>query len=447
MISVLNQISDASGNAKLDVMQSLEGYAADTFKRVAQLAYHPTHTYDIRLPDYEDLQPLLVGRSNGSRISLVDAMNELENNFMHQPANNARKEDILDMLACLYEGDAEVMVRLINRDLRIGCGVSSINKVFPGLISTFELMACQGLNEKTAKLVQPGWLSQLKYDAARISIKVTKTKIVYMTRNGRVYNIYNDTLNTGLFKMRDRVDYDFMLDGEIFQWCRDGKMASRKISNGVANKFIKDTAEVTDHANIGIAVWDMIPVRVFNDHMDKMNKPYAVRLAELYTSITDIGIANRIIKAAESTVINSLEDAQEIGQKFIADGFEGSIIKDPDALWEPKRSKGALKIKAIREADLRVIELVEGTGRLKGRLGAAICESECGMIRVSVGSGFKDDERDLDQDLVGKIISVLYNEIILAKGSTVHSLFLPRLSEVRFDKTEADTYEKIMLEY
>lgn len=458
MLNVLNEIEAAKGNQKQVVMVDMAKIPvlSRVFQKVAYLAYNSAYTYDLRLPEYVDLVDELGSRANPNAIpvSLEESLIRLEEQFRFEPATNERKERILDMMANMDVEDAEVFCRVINRDLRIGCGISTINKVFPKLIPTFSLMACQGLNEKTAKLVKPGWYAQLKYDAARIAIIVTKHKISYFTRNGKTYNIKNETLEAILLEMRAFTGHDIMLDGEIFQYDKTGGFEDRKFSNGVSNKLIQDTATDEMQNNIGIAVWDLIPTTVFELPSSPKNDVYQWRLDEL-TSAYHVAINNLnlrgedklVLTMAETVAIDSIEEGIAIGKKFIADGFEGAIIKDPKAKWEPRRSKGALKIKAIREADLRIVDIVEGTGRLRGRLGAVVCESECGTVKVNVGSGFKDDERDLDTSLIGKVISVLYNEIIKAKDSDTYSLFLPRMTEVRFDKTEADTYDKIMKEY
>ena len=51
-------------------------------------------------------------------------------------------------------------------------------------------------------------------------------------------------------------------------------------------------------------------------------------------------------------------------------GYEGVMIKDPDAMYECKRTHSWLKAKPFIEVTLKVVSVEEGTGRNKGRLGA-----------------------------------------------------------------------------
>ena len=81
----------------------------------------------------------------------------------------------------------------------------------------------------------------------------------------------------------------------------------------------------------------------------------------------------------------------------------------------------------------------EGTGKNKGRLGALVCESSDGKIRVNVGSGYSDEQREAyGKQVVGKIATVKYNARIQDKGNNIESLFLPVFIELREDKDTAD---------
>ena len=70
-----------------------------------------------------------------------------------------------------------------------------------------------------------------------------------------------------------------------------------------------------------------------------------------------------------------------------------------------------------------------------------VCESADGMVKVNVGSGFNDEDRNSIKaaDVVGKIVAIKYNARITNKSSsTTASLFLPIFLEIREDKTQAD---------
>lgn len=64
------------------------------------------------------------------------------------------------------------------------------------------------------------------------------------------------------------------------------------------------------------------------------------------------------------------------------------------------------------------------------------------------GSGLTDAQRKLyykqQERLIGKIVTVRGNDIVSSESKDTYSIFLPRLIELREDKTIADTYEKVL---
>jgi ATP-dependent DNA ligase len=160
---------------------------------------------------------------------------------------------------------------------------------------------------------------------------------------------------------------------------------------------------------------------------------------------------NGNIELIESREIESVEDAIRVGEEYLAMGCEGAIIKHGDMLWADERSKLAIKIKGERECDLKIIGIQPGEGKYRSMIGAYICESACGQLRVNVGGGLSDADRAAHpDDVVGKILGVLYNEKIKSKsrkaGDPEWSLFLPRVhpdKRIRIDKTVADTLDDI----
>ena len=112
------------------------------------------------------------------------------------------------------------------------------------------------------------------------------------------------------------------------------------------------------------------------------------------------------------------------------------MIKDPTAKYECKRSTGWLKQKPFIEVSLEVKHVEEGTGRNEGKLGAFVCEgSDDGRnIKVNVGSGFTDSDRDSfwnDRSRIpGNIVEVRADAITQNQDGT-YSLRFPRFKTFR----------------
>jgi ATP-dependent DNA ligase len=148
------------------------------------------------------------------------------------------------------------------------------------------------------------------------------------------------------------------------------------------------------------------------------------------------------IHVVEYSMVNDLDEARAKFTEYFNNGYEGIILKDTTASWENKRSKSLIKFKGELECDLKVIGWEEGTGKNVGKLGALVCESADGVIKVNVGSGFNDEDRNSIKatNVIGKIVAVKYNARIKNKSEgATESLFLPIFLEIREDKTQADS--------
>jgi DNA ligase-1 len=120
----------------------------------------------------------------------------------------------------------------------------------------------------------------------------------------------------------------------------------------------------------------------------------------------------------------------------VENGYEGIMIKDLNAPYECKRSTAWLKLKPFIEVSLEVIEIEEGTGRNVGRLGAFVCagDDDGKRIKVNVGSGFSDSNRDdfwnHRNSCIGNIVEVRADAVTQNQDGT-YSLRFPRFLRFR----------------
>ena len=84
------------------------------------------------------------------------------------------------------------------------------------------------------------------------------------------------------------------------------------------------------------------------------------------------------LQLVKTDIAESEEDVQMFWKKHTDMGYEGSIIRDPYAGYIHGRTSSLLKVKEFQDAEFRIIGVKEGKGKLKGTLGAFICETRTG---------------------------------------------------------------------
>jgi len=159
-------------------------------------------------------------------------------------------------------------------------------------------------------------------------------------------------------------------------------------------------------------------------------------MKSIFDTIGSIDIIPQIQVDLDSYV-GELEFKQ-YNKDAIEAGFEGIMIKDVDAVYECKRSISWLKMKPFIEVSLNVVDVEEGTGRNVGKLGALVCEGiDDGIqIRVNVGSGFSDDQREEfwfnKTSLLGQVIEIRADAATKNQDSEdTYSLRFPRFLRFR----------------
>jgi len=366
---------------------------------------------------------------------------------------NTAKTALHYALTNSYSFETSCLIQsILDKTFDIGADHTTFAKAFGfDLVVEHKVSLCTPATQKLIDDFKYPAIGQLKYDAMRIEVDIQKDSVKLITRPGKTILTNNQTIDSTLIQkilptIRDAYKehgYDvggerIHIDGEMV-FMHNGEFLKRQASNGIANKVAKGTKERIEDDEIVFCAWDIITPEEKNG---SLKIPYKKRLAILNKVIKGI----KYFRLAETHIINNKEEAIQLAVKYVKDGLEGCIIKDPNSFWSAERVKTQLKLKAVRECEMRIIgyNLSDET-KYSGLVGSLITTSEDGKVIANI-SGMSDSDRKeyLDKKYIGKIITVHYNEITTNKeDENRFSLFLPRIVELREDKTTADTYESI----
>lgn len=315
--------------------------------------------------------------------------------------------------------------RILIKDLRCGVSEKTINKIVKGAVPVFECMlAHDGANHEKKivgkKLLEP------KLDGVRVLTLVdmqTRTVTQY-TRNGKVLENFSH-ITKAIEENIDLIGRSVILDGE---------MISSSFQALMKQVHRKENVQANDAM---LMLFDIIPLSEFQKGKSILGQKRRSNLLkgmkEIFDKIGNIGILPQIEVDLDSYV--GEVEFKEFNKKAIAEGYEGIMIKDPEAKYECKRSTSWLKQKPFIEVSLTIVGIEPGTGKNEGKMGAVLCEGEDDgkFIRVSVGSGWTDDQRaEVDDSVIGQVLEVRADAVTRSQDSEdVYSLRFPRALRFR----------------
>lgn len=432
----VENIASASGkNAKIALLAE---YLKDPdFLKVVVYALDPFITYGQR-------PARVIGTGvnlwNDDTFKMLDALSS------RQLTGNAAKQIIEQQMRGMNAPSAELLWRVLNKDLRADFGESSVNKARKGTFKSFPYMRCS-LTKDVDLATWPwekGVISQVKADGMFVNVTVEPGAVIIASRQGTVFPAEGFESLTDILKTAS-VDAPVQLHGELLVIDPAGAVQAREIGNGMINSVIQG-GELPAGYSYRLDLWDMVLLSAVQPK-GKYAVPYLMRLSRLNALIKTL--ASPQVKLIETRVVRSLKEAFEHYSSCLARKLEGTVLKNPNMIWEDKTSKGQVKLKLEATCELRVKGFKEGKEGKKtaNTFGSLQLQSECGELEVFC-SGFPDDLRaEINanrDDWVEAIVTVVSNGILYAKKEgKKHSLFLPRFSERRFDRDKADDLARI----
>ena len=347
--------------------------------------------------------------------------------------NKAR--DRIDELAGRFDSDEwnGLARRVLIKDLRCGISEKTLNKVLGNSewkIPVFTCQLAQDSGDHPAKMRGRKRI-ECKLDGVRVLAVVSGSTVNLYSRNGKPFDNFPQIAEAiedcrAVFRHGLNSGGRFVLDGEIV-----GE-SFQKLMRQAHRKSDAQTDGMVYH------IFDIIPLEDFergfwnaqqHKRLDILN-----RAMEPLQEQTD---CLRIMPGLEVDLDTG--EGHDIMDRFAQDavtaGYEGIMIKSVDAPYECKRTSFWMKWKPTITVDLEIVGFEQGTGRNQKRLGAIICEGDDNgrNIRVNVGSGLSDSDRDdfwtARDDLLGRLVEIQADAVTQNQDGS-YSLRFPRF--VRF---------------
>ena len=282
--------------------------------------------------------------------------------------------------------------RILQKDLKADFSESTVNKVceknFPKyVVPKFECQLAKDCVDDEGNvaedLLEGKKQIDVKLDGMRVLTIATPDGIVnQFSRNGKEllnFQLVKDQIAKHAVYFKETM----VLDGEIMSATFQDLMKQAKRKTDVA----------TDDAVLNL--FDIIPLREFK--LGKGTVPQKVRTAQLLTWFKPLEekMPNVTVVGTELVDLDTKagqDRLSEINKAALAGKYEGIMLKDPEAVYECKRSFNWLKMKPFIEESLTVTGVEEGKAgsKFEGTMGALICEDvvDGKPVKVNVGGGY-----------------------------------------------------------
>lgn len=321
--------------------------------------------------------------------------------------------------------------RILIKDLRCGVSEKTINKV---------------VEKKYAEYAVPVFGCQLAHDSANHESKVSGRKLIEVKLDGvRVITIVHPDGRVDQFSRNGKELVNFphvteqlaeVASGFTEPMVLDGEIMSGSFQDLMKQIHRKSDAQAQDAV---LNLFDALPLSQFEMGQCATIQTERSEWLKTWFAANETALPNVTVVGQELVDLDTeagQRKYKEINALAIEGGYEGIMIKEPDAPYECKRSVAWLKLKPFIEVSLEVQGVEEGTGRNEGRLGALICAGDDGgkFIEVNCGSGFSDNDRDVfwndRNNLFGAVVEVRADAITQNQDGT-YSLRFPRFLRFR----------------
>ncbi len=331
---------------------------------------------------------------------------------------------------------AELIINIIDRNLKTRADAKLINKVFPGCIPHFDVALANSYKDVKKRVFfdKDVWFASRKLDGIRVITIIDSTgDIKFFSRRGKEFFTLENVKQEILNKLQRPAKGDgIVLDGEM---CITNDNGDEDFQ-GIIKQIRKKNSTI-EHPRYKI--FDVLLLEVFEDTAPaNLNTPFSKRINVMGALEKQGFFDGSILDRVEQRRIKTDRELEDFVAEANEKHWEGLILRK-DVPYEGKRSNNMLKVKKFLDMEFTVKDAVMGPFRVI-KDGLEIEEEMLSAIKikyknntVSVGSGFSIEQRRLffrhPEKIIGKEITVQYFEETLNEHG-LYSLRFPVLKAI-----------------
>ena len=271
---------------------------------------------------------------------------------------------------------------------------TDINKdLFPGA------MLAHSFDKQSKKITFPAFV-QPKLDGVRMIAvyDVSTNSVMCYSRTGKKY------LSISLQNITNSIKKVSVKNPSVKHFCFDGELYSNQLTFEEIVGICRNTTNPTEqiYNKLEYHIYDLIPLQAPID--------FAERSVLLNTIFKD-ELKNPFLKNVSTILVSDIKQVYTHHDTFIAEGYEGIMIRNKKGQYSPTRSIDLQKFKNFEELEFVIVDVKEATGNDKGT--AIIqCQADNGELFWVRPKGSREYRASLlESQIIDKLLTVRYQNL------------------------------------
>lgn len=436
VIDTIKLISETPGSK--DKMDILQQNMSPLLKQIFNDTYDTSRNYHIKKFNVSCCGSLTIENNYEAFHNALDALNK------RVVTGNAAIQFLENTISLYTQEDQDILYKIVDRNLKIGVSRDNFNKISGDSIDKFSVALAKKLDEvKGVDILDGTWYVSRKLDGCRCIIicenttdaagELTQT-VEFKSRQGKTFTTLSNLIPDVKLLFNHYENGKWVLDGELcivdengdehFDWVM--KEITRK-NHTIQNPCYK--------------AFDLLSWEEFTESIQ--SRPFSERYEALQNHCDYA--EPYMINVVEQELIENQEVLEKWQKRVIDGNWEGLMVRKGDSIYEGKRTKNLLKIKAMQDAEYIIEDVIMGKvtynegGSKEYDAASALVIRHRGS-EVKVGSGLSKEQRlrwfEHPEEVIGKTATIQYFEETVDSKTGEPSLRFPVLKYIYEDKRE-----------
>ena len=406
--SFVNELKQSnSGNYKKDVLSKwLSG--KDFITETLVLLFHYVYDYDKQYyVSSSNIKKHLNDKVDFSqyreRNQFYTLWNLLDDLSSRKYTGNEAIYKCIAFISIHEEQYKDLILDIIDKDLKIGVSEATINKIKPNLIKVYNVALANKYDSKKHKL-DNNWIVERKCDGCRCNVIKKDGIVKCYSRQGKEFTTLDNLIN----ELKDKMPDNTVFDGEICIVNKNGNESFQDIM-----KLIKRKDYTIE--NPMLLCFDMLTLEEFES--GKGITKYTDRV----TKLQDWYKQYKVLKTM--SILNYERFNQEVlknwENKVKEYSWEGLMFRK-DIGYENGRTNNLLKYKKFQDAEYIVKgvekgviqEIINGVATKIEAVGSLVIEHKGNQVNVGTGLSLEQRKRWFEhpEEIIGHQITVKFFE-------------------------------------